>query len=54
MRHNSLSHAQASGCFQQSWWYATFPTIFIDLTVVSLNFFGQAMTEILNPGLRKR
>ncbi len=49
-----LSHAQASGRFQQSWWYATFPTIFIALTVVSLNFFGQAMNEILNPRLRKR
>jgi peptide/nickel transport system permease protein len=49
-----LSHAQASGRFQQSWWYATFPSLFIAVTVVSLNLFGQAMNEILNPRLRKR
>lgn len=49
-----LSHAQASGRFQQSWWYATFPSLFIAGTVVSLNLFGQAMNEILNPRLRKR
>ena len=49
-----LSHAQASGRFQQSWWYATFPSLFIAVTVVSLNLFGQAMNEILNPRLRRR
>jgi peptide/nickel transport system permease protein len=49
-----LSHAQASGRFLQSWWYATFPSIFIALTVIALNFFGQAMNDILNPRLRRR
>ena len=49
-----LSHAQSSGRFLQSWWYATFPSMFIALTVISLNFFGQAMTDVLNPRLRKR
>jgi len=49
-----LAHAQASGRFLQSWWYATFPSLFIALTVISLNFFGQAMTDVLNPRLRKR
>lgn len=49
-----LSHAQSSGRFLQSWWYATFPSLFIALTVISLNFFGQAMTEVLNPRLRRR
>ncbi|HVC32986.1 MAG TPA: ABC transporter permease [Chloroflexota bacterium] len=49
-----LSHAQASGRFLQSWWYATFPSMFIALTVIALNFFGQAMTDVLNPRLRKR
>lgn len=49
-----LSHAQASGRFLQSWWYATFPSLFITLTVVALNFLGQAMTEVLNPRLRGR
>jgi len=49
-----LSHAQSSGLFLQSWWYATFPSVFIALTVISLNFFGQAMNEVLNPRLRKR
>jgi len=49
-----LSHAQASGRFLESWWYATFPSLFIALTVIALNFFGQAMTEVLNPRLRKR
>lgn len=48
-----LSHAQASGRFLQSWWYATFPSIFIALTVISLNFFGQAMNDIMNPRLRR-
>src|SRR5262249_22647452 len=49
-----LSHAQASGRFLESWWYATFPSLFIVLTVISLNFFGQAMNEVLNPRLRRR
>ena len=49
-----LSHAQASGRFLESWWYATFPSVFIAVTVVALNFFGQAMTEVLNPRLRTR
>jgi peptide/nickel transport system permease protein len=49
-----LSHAQASGRFLQSWWYATFPSLFIAATVISLNFLGQAMTEVLNPRLRRR
>jgi peptide/nickel transport system permease protein len=49
-----LSHAQASGRFLQSWWYATFPSLFITLTVVALNFHGQTMTEVLNPRLRSR
>lgn len=49
-----LSHAQASGRFLQSWWYATFPSLFITLTVVALNFLGQTMTEVLNPRLRGR
>ncbi|HKG24456.1 MAG TPA: ABC transporter permease [Thermomicrobiales bacterium] len=49
-----LSHAQASGRFLESWWYATFPSLFITLTVVALNFLGQAMTEVLNPRLRGR
>lgn len=49
-----LSHAQASGRFLQSWWYATFPSLFIALTVVALNFLGQALTDVLNPRLRGR
>ncbi|HET7036960.1 MAG TPA: ABC transporter permease, partial [Thermomicrobiaceae bacterium] len=49
-----LSHAESSGRFLQSWWYATFPSIFIAITVIALNFFGQAMTEVLNPRLRRR
>jgi peptide/nickel transport system permease protein len=49
-----LSHAQASGRFLQSWWYATFPSLFIAITVIALNFFGQAMNEVLNPRLRRR
>ena len=49
-----LAHAQASGRFLQSWWYATFPSLFIALTVVSLNFLGQALTDALNPRLRHR
>ncbi|MCO5228328.1 MAG: ABC transporter permease [Thermomicrobiales bacterium] len=49
-----LSHAQASGRFLESWWYATFPSLFIAITVVSLNLFGQAMNEVLNPRLGKQ
>lgn len=49
-----LSNAQGSGRFLQSWWYATFPSIFIAVTVVALNLFGQAMNEALNPRLRRR
>lgn len=49
-----LAHAQASGRFLESWWYATFPSLFIALTVVSLNFLGQALTDVLNPRLRQR
>jgi len=48
-----LSHAQSSGRFLDSWWYATFPSLFIAVTVVSLNLFGQAMNEVLNPRVGK-
>lgn len=34
------------------WWYATFPGIFIVLTVIGFNIFGDALRDVLDPRVR--
>ena len=35
------------------WWYATFPGLFILLTVIGFNIFGDALRDILDPRIRR-
>lgn len=35
------------------WWYATFPGIFILLTVIGFNILGDALRDILDPRIRR-
>lgn len=35
------------------WWYATFPGLFILLTVIGFNIFGDALRDILDPMIRR-
>lgn len=35
------------------WWYATFPGVFILLTVIGFNIFGDALRDILDPRIRR-
>lgn len=35
------------------WWYATFPGLFILVTVVGFNIFGDALRDILDPRIRR-
>ncbi len=49
-----LENAHTSGAFVSAWWHTFFPSIAILLLVMSANFFGTAMNEILNPRLRRR
>jgi peptide/nickel transport system permease protein len=36
-----------------AWWYATFPGIFIFLTAMAFNLFGDGLRESLDPKLRR-
>jgi len=35
------------------WWYATFPGLFILITVIGFNIFGDALRDILDPRIRR-
>jgi peptide/nickel transport system permease protein len=35
------------------WWYATFPGLFILMTVIGFNIFGDALRDILDPRIRR-
>jgi peptide/nickel transport system permease protein len=35
------------------WWYATFPGLFILVTVIGFNIFGDALRDILDPRIRR-
>jgi len=35
------------------WWYATFPGLFILLTVIGFNIFGDALRDVLDPRIRR-
>ena len=35
------------------WWYATFPGLFILVTVVGVNIFGDALRDVLDPRIRR-
>ncbi|MEW5865852.1 MAG: ABC transporter permease [Bacillota bacterium] len=49
-----LENAHASGAFVTAWWHTLFPSVAIMLLVMSANFFGTAMNEVLNPKLKGR
>ena len=38
--------------FQSGWWLPVFPGLFLALTVLSLNFFGDSLRDVLDPRLR--
>jgi len=35
------------------WWYATFPGLFILVTVIGFNIFGDALRDVLDPRIRR-
>jgi peptide/nickel transport system permease protein len=35
------------------WWYATFPGLFILITVIGFNIFGDALRDVLDPRIRR-
>ena len=35
------------------WWYATFPGLFILVTVIGFNIFGDAVRDVLDPRIRR-
>jgi len=35
------------------WWYATFPGLFILMTVIGFNIFGDALRDVLDPRIRR-
>jgi peptide/nickel transport system permease protein len=35
------------------WWYATFPGVFILVTVIGFNIFGDALRDVLDPRIRR-
>lgn len=35
------------------WWYATFPGLFILITVIGFNIFGDAVRDVLDPRIRR-
>jgi peptide/nickel transport system permease protein len=49
-----LENAHRSGAFVTAWWHTLFPSIAIMLLVMSANFLGMAINEILNPRLKRR
>ena len=49
-----LENAHRSGAFVTAWWHTLFPSLAIMLLVMSANFLGMAINEILNPRLKRR
>ena len=43
---------EASNLFTPHWWMVVFPGIFITVTVLAFNLFGDGVRDILDPRLR--
>jgi peptide/nickel transport system permease protein len=45
---------EAQNYIRHAWWYATFPGLFIFITVFSFHLLGEGLQRVLNPRLRQR
>jgi peptide/nickel transport system permease protein len=46
--------AEANNYLSTSWWMATLPGVAIVLVVLSINFIGDWLRDVLDPRTRKR
>jgi peptide/nickel transport system permease protein len=46
--------SEARSFFQIAWWIIVFPGLFLSLTVLAVNLFGDGISDALDPRLARR